>query len=750
MAFDDVGVCVVPVAHDGSKRPQGQWKHRQSSRPTTQELVSSLVGSQGFGIVTGAVSGSLEMLELEGRAVRDGLPEQVRELAQAAGLGGLLTRIVNGYAEQTPGGGVHFLYRIIDGSVPGNEKLARGLDDNGKIAVLAETRGEGGFVITAPSAGPVHPSGNPYVQILGGPATIAEVTREERDEFVNLFRSLDATPRDVREESSAHETGSRPGDEYNRLTSWDEILIPLDWTVVARSRGVTHWRRPGKSFGLSATRGFGDGDYLYVFSTSTEFEAEKAYSKFAAYALLEHGSDFSAAARQLKAEGYGARDGIPMAPPSVGDAVLKGVSALRRRLVLAPVSDLKLKPVHWLWEGRLPTGSLALLAGREGLGKSTIAYWLTARITRGDLPGESFGLPRAVIVAATEDSWEHTIGPRLVAAGADLARVYRVDVITTEETHACLSFPLDNHRLLAEAEGIQAALILLDPLMSRIDAGLDTHKDPDVRRALEPLADLADKTGAVVLGLIHLNKGVGNDALTSVMGSRAFVAVARAVLAVVVDPEDENRRLLGLAKNNLGRSDLPSLVFRIVSAEVATDEGPAYTGRVEWEGESTTTVDAAMREYSADPDVRSATDDAGEWLVEYLHTQGGRAESKHIREAARAAGHSDATLGRARRKVGVAVESIGYPRRTHWSDSRYGDPVGPAVKSWAGESDVTDLSGVTETNGIQSAQLDHAPTPPDTGDSTQRSTDPGGGFAWPHATRACSGSSGRVPGCDTR
>ena len=53
------------------------------------------------------------------------------------------------------------------------------------------------------------------------------------------------------------------------------------------------------------------------------------------------------------------------------------------------------------------------------------------------------GTPRAVIVAATEDSWAHTIVPRLMAAGADLDRVYRVDVVTVEGTDSALSLPGD-------------------------------------------------------------------------------------------------------------------------------------------------------------------------------------------------------------------------------------------------------------------------------------------------------------------
>jgi hypothetical protein len=122
--------------------------------------------------------------------------------------------------------------------------------------------------------------------------------------------------------------------------------------------------------------------------------------------------------------------------------------------------------------------------------------------------------------------------------------------------------------------------------MSRFDSTLDTHKDAEVRLALEPLVRVADVTGAAILGLIHVNKSMSTDRLTTVMASRAFAAVARAVLFVMKDPDDETIRYFGQPKNNLGRTDLPTLTFRIESALAAqTDQGPIYTGRINWIGE---------------------------------------------------------------------------------------------------------------------------------------------------------------------
>ena len=139
-------------------------------------------------------------------------------------------------------------------------------------------------------------------------------------------------------------------------------------------------------------------------------------------------------------------------------------------------------------------GTLSLLAGREGLGKSSLVAWLIAQMTRGTLPGDLYGRPRAVIIAATEDSWEHTLVPRLMAAGADLHMVLRVDVMTSKGFTVDVSLPEDIPAVKQLAQQANVALMVLDPIMSRLH-NLDTHKDAEVRIALEPLVRMADEVG---------------------------------------------------------------------------------------------------------------------------------------------------------------------------------------------------------------------------------------------------------------
>ena len=342
--------------------------------------------------------------------------------------------------------------------------------------------------------------------------------------------------------------------------------------------------------------------------------------------------------------------------------------AIERTIHLTYASEIAPRPVFWLWLNRLPLGALGLVAGREGIGKTTVAYTLAADITRGRLPGETFGTPRTVLVVATEDSWEHTIVPRLMAAGADLTRVARVEVVTAELGKSFISLPKDIPALIEKVEETDAALILLDPLISRLDSKLDTHKDAEVRQALEPLAHLADITSAVVLGIIHVNKSGSRDPLNLVMGSRAFTSVPRAILFVSEDPEDEDGhgRVIGQAKNNLGRMDLPSLTFEIRDVIVATtEEGDIHTGKVEWIGEDDRSIQDIV-DMMKGPDKQTAIAKATAWLKEFLELNCGGAESSVIKKAGDELSHSKSSLRRACKNLNITIESKDFPRTTWW------------------------------------------------------------------------------------
>lgn len=296
------GLSVFPPAEDGSKAPAGPWAKYQQERLSRERCAEVWGPATGLGVICGAVSGNLVLFEFDDRETY----ERYKALAHEAELGALVARLEAGYIEDTPSGGVHYLYRCPD--LGGNTKLAARPGHT-----LIETRGEGGFAILAPSNGSVHPSGRPYVRRAGGFATIPTLTPEEQQELFTLARAFDETPAADRgpRASATTETGGRPGDDFCRRATWAEVLEPHGWREVFTRGEVTYWRRPGKTAGVSATTNFGGSDLLIVFSTSTPFQPQAGYNKFRAYAILEHAGDFSAAAQVLVESGFGTRAEVP-------------------------------------------------------------------------------------------------------------------------------------------------------------------------------------------------------------------------------------------------------------------------------------------------------------------------------------------------------------------------------------------------------------------------------------------------------
>lgn len=309
LRFANAGIVAVPVATDGTKRPGlSSWKQYQEVQPTPEEILSWFGSEQqGIGVITGKISGNLEMLELEGRAVAEKLHLEIAEVCNGSGLSELWERLNSSYVEATPSGGIHWLYKV-DGEIQGNTKLARRPGENGGVDVLAETRSEGGFCITAPSGGTCHPSGGAWQMLRGSIETITTLSLAERDALHTVFKMFDSMPKP---ESVAVEVSQRidgaltVGDDYNARTTWDEILIPLGWKKSYTQGEKTTWIRPGKDFGISATTNYQGNDKLMVFSTSTAFEAERSYDKFGAIVHLQFGGDFKQAAKHLREQGYG-------------------------------------------------------------------------------------------------------------------------------------------------------------------------------------------------------------------------------------------------------------------------------------------------------------------------------------------------------------------------------------------------------------------------------------------------------------
>lgn len=319
-------------------------------------------------------------------------------------------------------------------------------------------------------------------------------------------------------------------------------------------------------------------------------------------------------------------------------------------------SDVVLKRVRWLMPDWFVLGGLNLLAGREGLGKSTIAVDIAARVTRGTLDGELCGTPHSVIYLATEDDPAFTVAPRLRAAGADLSRVLFLSVHTPTSTEGVVSLPgdlVELERIIAEND---VALVVLDAATSVMDARLDGHDDRKVRQFLEPLAQSAGRHDYTVIGLCHFGKREGVDTGKLILGSLAWSQVPRSVVSVARDDEAE-QLIVTNTKGNLATRTL-SMAARLVSATVATEDGDTSVGKIEWLGES----DSDARDLLAASPTGRQDDDAADvdvWLRKFLEDGNGSQDARSVYSAADANGFSKEQAKRAKKRLRVEAKKVG-------------------------------------------------------------------------------------------
>ena len=320
------------------------------------------------------------------------------------------------------------------------------------------------------------------------------------------------------------------------------------------------------------------------------------------------------------------------------------------------ISEVESERVSWLWRGWLALGKLSVMDGDPGLGKSAAVLDLAARVSTGSpFPdGAECGTGAGgVVVLSAEDGLADTIKPRLEAAGADTSRISSLATVTTGSGDAkqerLFALPKDLPLLEREIGRVEAKLVVIDPLMAFLGEKIDAHKDQDVRRALAPLAAVAERTGASVQLVRHLNKGEGKTPVYRGGGSIGIIGAARVGSLVAVDPQDENRRVLAPTKNNLATPP-KSLSYGLEEAE----NGAV---RVAWSGQSD--LSAADLLGSSEESEPGARGEAEDFLRSLLAD--GPVPSEKIFEAAKAARISNSTVRRAKKVLGVGAERENVP-----------------------------------------------------------------------------------------
>ncbi len=363
------------------------------------------------------------------------------------------------------------------------------------------------------------------------------------------------------------------------------------------------------------------------------------------------------------------------------DAVPVGVS----------MADIRPESVEWLWSRRIPKAKVTILDGDPGKGKSTILYDLAARITSGrPLPdGEPVERGGALIVSA-EDGAADTIVPRFLAAGGDPRRAR---IIGSEEQFI---IPDDLDKLERAINQTGAAFVVIDPVMSFLSDDINSNRDQDVRRALQPLVNIAQRTGAAIVICRHLNKSSGGPAIYRGQGSIGFIGIVRSGLMVGEHPELEETFVLAGQKHNLSKPP-ESLAYRIGST------GPGDgTARIEYRGVSEVTA-AGLNAAPGDEGERSRLVEAKEFLRELLRS--GPEFVGKIKAEAKEAEIGWRTVERA--KADLKAQAVKDPKSGKWQWTLPGPPE-EGDEDRASSPRHPDVGGLGGDGGLR----DSSPRPP--------------------------------------
>jgi hypothetical protein len=312
--------------------------------------------------------------------------------------------------------------------------------------------------------------------------------------------------------------------------------------------------------------------------------------------------------------------------------------------------DIKPERVEWLWSRRIPKGKVTILDGDPGKGKSTILYDLAARITVGSpLPDGESVEPGGTLIVSAEDGAADTIVPRFLAAGGDPKRAR---ILGSEEPFI---IPDDLDRLERAIRQLGATFVVIDPVMSFLSDDVNSNRDQDVRRALQPLVDMARRTGPAIVLCRHLNKSTGGQAIYRGQGSIGFIGIVRSGLMVGEHPELENTFVLAGQKHNLSKPPA-SLAYRIRSAGSGDD-----TAIIEYRGISEVTAQQ-MSSTPEDEGERSRLAEAKEFLRDILRA--GPEFTGRIKAEAKEAEIGWRTVERA--KAELKVQSVKDPESSKW------------------------------------------------------------------------------------
>ncbi|MGF6482093.1 AAA family ATPase [Paraburkholderia sp. JPY419] len=317
---------------------------------------------------------------------------------------------------------------------------------------------------------------------------------------------------------------------------------------------------------------------------------------------------------------------------------------------LLPFSEVKAVKIEWLWPDFLPRGKLTLLAGASGAFKTTCALDWAATLSRGGAwpDGTLCDKPRDVVTWSGEDNIADTLAPRLIAAGADLSRVFYVKAKTVDGKATSFDPARDMLQLEAAMAGHDVGMVIIDPLLSAISG--DMHRANEVRMGLQPLLDMGERTNANITGITHFSKGSkGQRVVDRFIGSQAFGAVPRMTIAFAHNPETGSH-VMARSKTNIA----PEWGGFAFTVEQVIVKGDIPTQRINWGGYLNMSPEDIVAAVDAEVQEKLVEQAEHENFLKGILADGPK-RTTDVKKEVMGAGHEWKDITRAQKALGVIV-----------------------------------------------------------------------------------------------
>jgi hypothetical protein len=256
-------------------------------------------------------------------------------------------------------------------------------------------------------------------------------------------------------------------------------------------------------------------------------------------------------------------------PPTPGASATPSTPGVPNTARFKPViPDLAAPRPKWLVKNLLVEGSLAILFGRWGTGKSTIAIELCVAVAR-TLPWHGRKVRGGKVIYISCES-PHGVRARLSAAlkdqGITLADLHGNFLEIAARPH--LGKPEDVQALIAELQAIgPIALVVVDTL-ARAMAGTEENSAKDSSILVGNCQTISEKTGACVMLVHH----TGKDESRGMRGSSNLPASADTEIELERPSETDNVRIAKLGKQRDAPDYCELFHYELVAVTLGQDE----------------------------------------------------------------------------------------------------------------------------------------------------------------------------------